>query len=226
MADQKIENIQDVYNILDKSKSVNVIYEKFPFSHPVTTNGKVKNLQLGRLWFQLMLPQDFRIVDEPLDNKTGNKILSEIARSYPPDIAEKVTRQINEECLKMSSYYPASFTSDSLDIGDKIRKHKSEILNEDLPPDEFAKRQKQLGEEYIDRLGDINSGLYDISKAGASKSSPTDLAVFFIAKGPTAGFTGEVTKPILNNLNDGFTLDEYYKSAEQARFANYIRAVG
>lgn len=219
-----ITSIDQIYKILDNPNSS--IYDKVSYSDKIKTNNKVKNIQLGRLWFNLLLPNDYPLIDESITGKKVNNILSDIATKYPAETAEKVTRTVNEECLKMSSYYPATFNADSLKLPDQLLKRKKEFLTADLNPEEFSKRMTMMGNEYIEYLKSIDSGLYDISKAGASKSSPTDLSVFFIAKGPVSAFTGEISKPILNNLNSGFTLDEFYASADQARYANFIRASG
>lgn len=211
----KFESVDDIYKLLDDSKVS--IYDKYPYSHPQKTKGRVKNLTLGRIFVQLLMPDDYPLIDEELTGKKINNILSDIAKTYPPDVAAKVTKTVNEECLKISSYYPATFTPDTIYLSDKMAKRKKELLNENLDPEDFVAKMNVLGNEFIEEMKGKDSGLYDIAKAGASRSTPTDLAVFFIAKGPTTTFNGEINKPILNCLNEGFTLPEFYLSADQAR---------
>jgi len=221
---KEITSVEDIYKILDDSKSS--IYDKYPYTSKIKTNGRVKNLTLGRIFLNVLLPSDYPLIDEEINAKRINGILSDIAQKYPPDVVEKTTKSINEECLKMSSYYPATFNIDGLIMSDNLIKRKKEVLNPDMPPDEFAQGMVQMGKEFTQHLKDKDSGLYDIAGAGVTKSAPTDLAVFFVAKGPVAGFDGSVSKPIMNCLNDGFTLEEFYKSSDQARYANWIRSNG
>jgi hypothetical protein len=224
MDDIKINTIQDIYDYLKKSK--NTIYDKVSYSHPIKTKGKVKNIQLGRLFINLLLPADYPLIDSSINGKLINDTLSEIANKYPPETAASITKKMNEECLNIAAYYPATFNIDSLKLPANLIKKKKQYLTTDLDPSEFADRMKTMGEEYIEYLKSIDSGVYDMAKAGAGKSSSTDLAVFYVSKGPVAGFDGKISKPILNCINDGLTLDEFYQSAEQARFANYIRSTG
>lgn len=215
MDDIKINTIQDIYDYLKKSK--NTIYDKIPYSHSIKTNGKIKNIQLGRLFINLLLPNNYPLIDEPIDGKLINKTLSDIANKYPPETVATITKKLNEECLNMAAYYPATFNLDTLKLPNSLIKKKKEYLTTDLEPSEFSDRMKVMGGDYIEYLKSIDSGVYDIAKSGASKSSPTDLAVFYISKGPVSGFEGKISKPILNCINDGLTLDEFYQSAEQAR---------
>ena len=220
----EIKNYNDVYSYLKDPK--NSIYDKVAYTHERKTNNKSKNIQVGRLFVNLILPDDYELVDMPLDSKSINLIISDISKKYPPEKTMSVVQTLNEELLKMTSFYPATLNPDTLKLSDTIEKRKKTYLTADIEPSEFSKRMSEVGSDYVNYLKDIDSGLYDISKSGTSKSSPTDLCVFFIAKGPVSGFTGEISKPILNNLNKGFTLDEYYQSCDQARFANYIRSNG
>lgn len=210
-----IKSIQDIYSYLKEPK--NTVYDKVSYSHPIKTNGKVKNIQLGRLFINLLLPDDFPLIDEEITGKKINNILNEINLKYPVTKVEETIRKLNEECLSISSFYPATFNIDTLKLPNSIIKKKKEYLSADMNPEEFHRKVNELGDEFVEYLKTVDSGVYDINKAGVSKSSTTDLANFFIAKGPVINFSGELSKPILNCLNNGFTLDEYYASAEQGR---------
>jgi hypothetical protein len=223
MKNDNITSVDQIYSLLKDGQS---IYDKVSYSHPSKTNGKVKNIQLGRLFINLLLPDDFRLVDESLTGKQINNILNEINYKYPPNKVEEITRKINEECLKISSFYPTTFNLETLKLPNSIIKKKKDYLSADMNPEEFHRKVNELGDEFVEYLKEIDSGVYDINKAGVAKSSTTDLANFFIAKGPVINFSGELSKPILNCLNNGFTLDEYYASGEQGRYANFIRASG
>jgi hypothetical protein len=61
-----ISTPEDVYNLIKSGKELST---KFPYDHSKKTNGKVINLQLGRIWINNLLPDDYPLINEPVDTK-------------------------------------------------------------------------------------------------------------------------------------------------------------
>jgi len=63
----KIKEIQTIYDIL-QDESSNITDQ-----HTLVKNGKEYGLSLGRIWFNLLLPDDYSIVDNPVSKKELNE---------------------------------------------------------------------------------------------------------------------------------------------------------
>ena len=49
-------SVDDIYKALSDGVKIT---DKFEYSHPTKTNGKVIKLSLGRIWFNMLQPNDF-----------------------------------------------------------------------------------------------------------------------------------------------------------------------
>lgn len=196
----------------------------YQFSHPIKTNGKVKNLPLGRIWFNLLLPDDYPLIDEQVNKKKLNSIIKDIVEKYPPEEVAKTLSNIQRESFKLSSIVPISLSADSFVLPDDLEKER-EKLKEIDDPLEFQEKAYKLAEKYYNYLREHDKKLFAIVDSGA-KSSIKDLANLVIGRGPVMGIDGTVSKPIKSSLNDGLNVEEYYTAAKEARKTLFIRAKG
>ncbi|MBK7107452.1 MAG: hypothetical protein IPH62_19470 [Ignavibacteriae bacterium] len=220
-----INKLEMVYDEL-KKEEVN-ISDKYDYSSDKTSN-KIKRLTLGRIWFNLVLPDDFEYIDYEVNKGSLEKIIKKIYAKYtdPKTIADALTR-LNSESFKMATFIPASYDISSFELPKFIIDRKREMLNADLPPDEFLKRSVDISKEYLEYLRKRNSGLYDIILSGCNgnKSTALTLATLMIAKGTVVDLEGNISKPIVNGLaTDGLTLKEYYLTAAEARYGQYYKS--
>jgi hypothetical protein len=214
--------LEQIYTLLKDSK--NNLQTKIPYSHLVKTNGKVLNLSIGRVWFNLLLPDDYKLINQPIAKKELSNVLADIAMKYDTTIASKTLSTINKEGFYLGTLIPTSFSPESFEIPPEIEKRRAELLNPDLPAEQFVSNITKLGNEYLEWLRVNNDGLYDIVKSGA-KSNPTEIGVILFAKGPVVGIDGKISKPILGSVNRGFELEDWYKSSDQSRSVLFIRAI-
>jgi DNA-directed RNA polymerase subunit beta' len=214
--------LQDVYKLL-KTKPLN---EKIPYSHKVKTKNKVINLSIGRIWFNLITPDDYPLVTDVIDKKKLSFIIKDIYDKYDVSISSKFVDDINRESFKLGTIKPSSFDINSLVIPDHILKKKNELLKEDLDPDEFNTIKNKLAVEYLEYIKEnYDSKVYNILMTGA-KGSAADWANLMIAKGSTVDIEGNTTKPILHSLDEGLTVEEFYNTAAEARMTQFQKSKG
>ena len=218
----QIKTPEDIYAELKNPKvQFSTLY---PYAAKKTKN-KIINMQLGRILINLILPDDFRLIDEAIDKGVLAKINSDLFQNYPSEISTSTLDQLNKHMFKCATINPVTFDIESFIVPDFILKKKKERLNADLDPAEFMKIVGELGEELIAYYEKASPGFFDII-ASKAKVSPQDVALFLISKGPVVNIKQDMSKPIVNCMNDGFSLEEFYLSAAQARAMYLVRSNG
>lgn len=217
-----IKDLETVYKELEDD---NVdLQTKYQYSEKKTGN-RVKNMSLGRIWLNIILPEKFDLVDEPVDKKVCNKIFSKMLKQFGPEIAADILTKLNKETFKLSTIAPVTFSSETLVLSEEIKKQKQE-LSKIKDPVEFAKKQKEVGENFVKELIDKDDGMGNMTKSGIGKVNPIDLSVLLISKGSTVDIEGNISDPITSGVSDGFNLKEYHLNAGEARRNLYIRSIG
>jgi DNA-directed RNA polymerase subunit beta' len=219
----KYKNLTQVYKILFESR-VN-FDELIPFTHNKKTLNQQKNLRIGRVIFNMLLPEDYPLVDYTVGKKEIKVIISDILQKYSAQVALETVEKINKESLFLATLAPPTISMEDLIIPDFILKKKEQILNEDLEPSDFVDKLEALAKELLEHMKSKKSGLFELSASGStSKASPLGIAVLLLAKGPSTDIEGNLTKPIMNSVTDGFTLEEFYANASETRAALYTRS--
>jgi hypothetical protein len=217
-----IEKLEQVYEELVKPDVT--CQTKYSFVHKTKTNNKNKNMSLGKIWFNLILPDDYELIDTVVDKPKMEKIMCSLTKRYEPSKASEYISLINQEVFKMGTYNPISFSEDSFIVPDFIIKEKEAFLKTEFTYPDFSKKQVELGKKFLDYLKEISPGIYDIIMSG-SKGSPMDWAVLTIMKGSTVDIEGNVSEPITNSQNDGFNLKGFYNMAGEARSMQFTKSV-
>jgi len=220
MADYTLEQ---VYELLKNPK--NNLQTKISYSNTHKTKGKVVNTTIGKLWFSLLLPETYPFISHQVNKKSLALILNDINSKYDTKVVSDTLTKINKEGHYLGTINPTTFTPDSFIIPVHLKKRASELLNPKLKPEEFVANITTLGKEYLEWLRVNDNGLYDIVSSGA-KSNPTDIGTLLFAIGPLVGIDGVVSKPSLGSVNEGFNIEDWYKSADQSRFTLFTRAIG
>lgn len=223
MAILQITSLEEVYNELKKREIQPKT--KYHFVHKKKTKNKIIEMSLGRIWFNLILPDDYtKLIDQPVDSKVLKNIEMEILQQYTAEEAAAVLSNMAKEAYTMTSIFPATFKAEVLDIPDDIREKKNKELTKDTKPEDFLPKLLELTHEYLNTKVS-GSGMDMIAKAGVGRSKPVDFGVLVLAKGPTINIEEQVGEPITSALLDGYTIKEYYDGAGESRRANYIRAI-
>jgi len=219
-----ISTLEEVYEELKKNTVQ--ISDKYSFTHRIKTKNKSVSLSLGRIWFNLLMPDKYKVlVNEAVDKKRMSAIIGDIIEVCDAETAARTMTELNKETFKLSSIIPQSVDSNNIVVSDKIIEQRNQRLNKDTPLEKYAGELTKLSNEYVEQDIDANSGISNIIKSGA-KISPTDLGVLQLSKGPTIDIEGNISDPVTSALSEGYSGKEYYTTAADARRTLFIRAVG
>lgn len=215
-------SVDDVYRALDDGYTLS---DQFPFSHPSRTKGKEIYLSLGRIWFNLLLPPKFRLVDEVVNDKKIGDIIKECTDLISPDEMCDFISVLNQEAFRLSVYTPSSFTIDSLIIPDDIKKKKEELhkIGKDLSLSDYTKTVNEISDELSDNAEANDYRINNVLISGA-KGGKRDWNPLMISKGYVTDIEGNLNGPILNSLSDGLNPDDFYDAAGEARRGFYYKS--
>lgn len=212
-------SVADVYKALEDGVPIT---QKFGYSHPVKTEGISIRLSLGRIWFNLLMPSDFPLVNEAVDKKKISQILKEIIIKYTPEEASDYTTKLNQEAFKMSSYCPTTFQSDSLILSDEVEDAKEKLKKIDFKSThEFQDVVNKISDEVVKEVEDSGSRLDNIRVSGG-KAIPWDKLM--VAQGYLLDIEGQMHGPIKNAVSDGNNPEDFYVAAAEARLGFYYKS--
>ncbi len=214
--------VQDVYNALNEGYKIS---DKVNYSDPKKTKGKAVKLSLGRIWFNLLLPDEFPLINDQVNNEKLNDIIKEISQKYAPDVSADITTEINREAFELSSRIPSSFDIDSLILPTSI-KEKKKKLNENtdnIDIVDYGKDVVKISEEYLNIMDEKDQRLSDIIKGGI-KGDKSMWGSIMISQGHVMDIEGKVLGPIKSATADGLTPKEFYQAAAEARRGFFYKA--
>jgi hypothetical protein len=222
----KISNF-DLEKVYDELKDDSItITTKYRYIHKIKTSGKQKLLSLGRIWINSILPDDFRLINEPLDKQKQKELIEEIFKKYDPEKASEIISRIQSESFKLATINPKSMSIDTFVIDDKKwLKEKQELIekSDDLSDEDYEKKMKKVTNDLMKILEDKNLNILDVMKSG-TKGGPDDWRDLFVTSGFVVDIEGNVSR-LPKSKKDGFNIEEFYKSAAQARRMAYLKAV-
>lgn len=212
-------SVEDIYKALDEGASIS---QKFSYSHPVKTGGISKRLSLGRIWWNLLLPSDFPLVDEPVKSKDISKTIRKIVEKYTPEESSEYLTKINQETFKLSSYIPTSFEIDGLILSDDVKLQKEELKKSDITdPIEFNKEVERITKQ-VEK--DIDDGGFRTENIKVSGAKPIPWDQLMVAQGYVSDIEGNLLGPIKTAIADGHSPKDFYSSAAEARQGFYYKS--
>ncbi len=217
--------ITSLFEVYEELKKDDVEITKiYSYTHPKKTKSKMVNMSLGRCWLNCVLPDKIKLINKPVNKKVMNDIIKEMFDKLPVEKASEAATKLNNESFKLSSILPVTFDIDSLIVPEEIKNDKNKELTIDTKIENFSDKLQNISQKYIDKyLSD--KGIGHIINSGA-KGNASDFGVLTVAKGPTLDIEGKVSKPIVSALCDGYSGEEYYTAAAEARRTGYIRSIG
>lgn len=213
---------------MNASPEDNILDSMVSWSHKIKTNGKTINIKFGRLYVNLLLPDDFRLIDEPVDKKKSNEIISELVKNYDGSVVSSIVNRLNNELFFVSTIHSSSFDISSFILPPPLAKRRDEAVkayNKTGDQPALQALIDDIADDLLDFFEDQSEGFSEIIKSGA-KVTKQNIIVFLLYKGETTNINGEIKPAITTCLNDGFNLDEYFQSADQARLGYFIRSSG
>lgn len=217
---QLIETISQCYDELLKSEVT------LDSGYSAIYKNKTINSTLGRIWFNLLLPDNYpEFVNKPVDKKELEKIIYTIFSTNTPEEASKILTEMQKEAFKLGTICPVTFSQNSFIVPKNIEELKKKTFTDSTKIEEYNDLKYALAKELLDQSND--EGLKDLinSKATGKLGIP-DLAMWLISKGPVMDIEDKISKPIKSALVDGYNGEEYYTAAAEARRGYFIRAVG
>lgn len=219
--------IDDVYNILKQNKNnSSILQTKFPFTHNKKTKNKVILMNLGRIWFNLLLPEDYKLIDEPVNKSRLNEIIIDLYKKYSPQEAASILTKLQSEAFKLSTLHPNTFEIDIFTPSKQWIKEKEEFKSraDKLDPITFAKEAEQITKKLVEEINSKGFRLQNILESGAKGDPVKDWTALMTAKGYVIDIEGNLLGPINQSINDGYKVIDYYNAASEARRNFFFRS--
>ena len=212
-------SVEDIYKALEEGVSID---HKFNYTHPAKTGGISKRLSLGRIWWNLLLPPNYPLVDAPVKSKDISKTIQWIVNNYSPEEASDYVTKINQETFKLSSYIPTSFEIGALVPSEEVKMEKEELKKSDITdPIEFAKKVDDITKD-VEK--DIDDQGYRMINITASKAKSVSWGQLMVAQGHVSDIEGNLLGPIKSAISDGHNPADFYKAASEARRGFYYKS--
>jgi len=218
-----ISNSNNVYDLIKEGKTLT---SKIPYSHDFKTGGKVMNLQLGRIWFNNLLPNNYPLVNEPVTQKKMNNIIIDIYKKYGTEEASSIISKLQTEAFTLATLSPNSFVIDMFIPPPEWLKQKEafEKVANKLSPFEFKKEAEVLTKELLKYIDESGFRAENIMTSGAKGNPISDWGALLVAKGYVIDIEGNLLGPIINSLNDGYGKIDYYNAGSESRKNFYMRS--
>ena len=212
-------------DIYEKLKNGDKISKRISYTHKQKTNSKSKQMSIGRVWLNTLLPDDFPLVNEVVNMNRLNELLSQIFKKYGPEKASTTIQKLQAEAFKLATISPSSFTVDSFIIPPEIQKKKDDLMNlkKDLSFREYEKKVEEVSQEFIKYIKTQGYSLDNILNSGMKGSALNDWKTMLISKGYMVDLESEIYGPVKHGSSEGYTGEEYYKAAAEARRGFFIK---
>lgn len=216
--------LEDIYKELEKDEVT--LKTKLSYSHLNKTENKSKRLSLGRIWFNTILPDDFRFIDEKVDKNMLDDIIFEISKKYTSSEAAEYLNRIQIESYKLGTLSPNTIDINMFTPSDEWLEAKKKFIEkaDDMSDKEFNDGKQKLINKLDKELKSLGIGFMDVLDAKSSgKMSKDTWAVLQISKGVTVDIEDNIHR-IKEGIADGYSIKNYYTAANEARNGFYIKS--
>jgi len=219
-------NIEELLTFLQGDKPTLTVYSKVKYKHPKKTKSKEIETTFGRVLFNVLLPEDYPFINEPIDKSKLSKILSEISEKYNENVFKETVNKIQKYSMLLGTIVPATIEVSKLKLPEELQKIKDELTKnaENMDPVEFDKKVDELYEQLQKYLEKEGVTFFDMVKSG-TKGKKSDLQQLFLAWGPAYQPLSDDMPIISHSLLEGLTPEELYYGANKARYAAYLKSI-
>jgi DNA-directed RNA polymerase subunit beta' len=184
---------------------------KNPYN-PVVYNGR--NTTMGKAIFNNCLPKDHIFINELVDKKMVNNLISDIVDKYGDEEAIKTTSKLGKVGFKFATILSPTFTLENLILPKEIYDLKKKLTGTDTEKDnELLQQMRKILVEYLKKEG---SGFYDLLDSGATKGVDQPFQIL-VSKGIVADATGKILPTIKGSYTEGLKPTEYFLASSGAR---------
>lgn len=218
--------VEKVYDELKKEEVQ--LSTKFSYSHPEKTNNKSKQLSLGRIWFNCLMPDDFELIDRPINKPDLDEIFKQIYKKYPSEEITKYVNKLQNEAYKIATFDPRSMNIEMFNPSEEWLERKKLFLIDaksgKLKGKEYNEEKQNLIESLEKELRSKDVKFMDALNAKSTgKMSKETWKMLQVSKGVTADIEDNIHM-IHEGISDGYSIENYYKAASEARNSYYIKS--
>ena len=178
---------------------------------------------VGRVLFNSCLPKNYPFVNETVDKKKLNQILSDIFKNYTAREYVDTVNKLMRLGFRWYTLIPKSIGLDDLEPPPEIIKLKKQ-LDKAKTPEEFDEIFKNLLKELQKFLDKYGYDVYDIVASGG-RGNWRQIAQVLVAKGIVVDPNGNVLPPIKKSFSDGLSPTDFFYQGVGARSGVVDRAL-
>ena len=218
-----IASIDDVYELL-KSDKYN-LDTKISWMHPTKTNGKYKNMSLGRIWFNLLLPEDYPLVDEPVTKDKLDNIVKDLYKKYKNKATEYITK-MQDEAFKLAAIAPSTFNVEMFEMSNELKRRKQQFIDniDNMSIEQIQKEAQNIVKDYLKELQEKNIPIRYILENRVKGNPLDDIRNLLITKGFAIDIEGNILGPFKHGIADGYDKQEYAWAGNEARRNFYYKS--
>lgn len=205
-----VHNINDVFN-MDIGQPISIVIK-----------GKRIDTTAGKVIFNTFIPDYFDFINEPVDGKKINKLLSNILVKSSKDYAVTVDNFMKNG-FKYATMYPQTISIDMFMIPDSLFKMK-EKLDMEKDPGKQQDIINEMEKMLIQYLKDYVPSLYIQVQSGAAKGS-SQLRQVMVAKGLLNDAKGNLMPPFSESLALGYSPSTYFEASVGSRKGTIDRSL-
>lgn len=193
--------------------------EEIDKMHPGTRvkiqfRGAERTTTVGRIIFNSKLPVGHVFIDEPVNKKVINGIMSKIIEKSRGEYAATIDA-VMRLGFESATKYPRSLSIDMFHIPANLMKLK-EKLNQEKDTMKQQEIITQMEKELVEHLKVKVPELYDMLVSGAAKGAG-QLRQVMVAKGLFSDAEGNILPVVARSMNEGYRTDDYFNAAGGSR---------
>lgn len=198
--------------------------KKLHIGNPVKFRYRGQNIvtTAGRVIFNNALPSYIPFVNEPVNKKKVNALLSQIMSENKNHFMTAVDN-LSKLGFKYATLYPTTISLDMFVLPKEF-----EVLKERLRNEKDMSKQQDIIKEMEDRLivflKETNPDLYITMMSGAAKGTG-QLRQVLVSKGLISDPSGKTLPPVINSFGTGFAPKEYFNASAGSRTGIISRAI-
>jgi len=218
-------------NVYERIKKGEPLDKKTAYSHPEKTGNKSIRMSLGRIWFNELLPDDWPIINEPVNHDMMNNLIKKFIKKYDSETTADLISNIQKEAFKVSTLSPSSFSIDTfippdewIELKTKFQNKYKAIPKEEIKIKEFTKDADKISKALIKHMNKSGFKVQNILNSGTKGDAVQDWKSLLVSKGFVLDIEGNIRGPIIEGNADGYNSENYYDSAAQSRRTLYYKS--
>ena len=183
-------------------------------------------MSLGRILFNEILPEDYPLVNEPVNQKKLTDIIEDISLKYDPSIATKTVGKLQQDFFKIGTLSPSTFNVGVFIPPDEWlqKKKQFEKVAIKYSPAKFQEEATKLTEELVKHIENSGYRIHNILKGGIKGNPVDDWKNLLVGKGYIIDIEGNLLGPVVHGISEGLNKQEYFDSIAEARRGFYYKA--